>query len=67
MGNEPSYSSPYKESYPYQQPKERDDYGNPIFTTYSPQYAYQNPTGRDIMEIQRMINIFDRPNESINY
>ena len=47
MGNDSSYQSKYKESYPYQQPDDRDDHGNPTYTTYKPQYAYQNPTGRD--------------------
>ncbi len=49
MGNDgdKEYSSPYKESYPGQEPKDRDDYGNPKYTTYSQQYAYQDATGRD--------------------
>ena len=50
MGNSDSseYQSRYKPSYPYQEPKEeKDDYGNPTYTCYKPQYAYQNATGRD--------------------
>ena len=47
MGNDSSYQSPYKESYAYQEPKDRDDHGNPTYTTYNEQHAYQNATGRD--------------------
>ena len=41
------YGSPYKESYPYQEPNGRDGYGNPTYDVYKPQYAYQNPYQRD--------------------
>ena len=46
MGNEGGQSR-YEPSYAYQEPKDRDDYGNPTYTCYKPQYAYQDPTGRD--------------------
>ena len=50
MGNtddKEEYGSPYKPSYPYQEPNGKDGYGNPIYTVYKQQYAYQEATGRD--------------------
>ena len=51
MGNtndkDDEYGSRYKPSYPYQEPNDRDKYGNPTYDVYKPQYAYQNATGRD--------------------
>ncbi len=51
MGNtndkDDEYGSPYKPSYPYQEPYAHDGYGNPNYIVYKEQYAYQNATGRD--------------------
>ena len=37
----------YQPSYAYQEPKGRDDYGNPTYDRYKPSYAYEMPSGRD--------------------
>ena len=41
------YQSRSQPSYAYQEPNDKDGYGNSVYTAYSPRYAYQNPTGRD--------------------
>ena len=42
-----SYGGGYQPSYAYQEPKGRDDYGNPTYERYNPSYAYEMPSGRD--------------------
>ena len=36
-----------QQSYPYQLPKDRDGYGNPVYERYEPSSPYENPSGRD--------------------
>ena len=40
------YQSHFEESYPNQDVKDHDKYGNPTYVAYAPRYAGQNATGR---------------------